>query len=100
MSENKQKFSTPPQRSQSVSPILTNLPPQTQQPRTPEETNLLLAQAIGNLNQRMSNVEIEATKGNANIEILSNRIELLKKTIDLLEKEMKFSFKEIKNEKG
>ena len=82
-----------------TSPRPQNIPPRPQQQQQ-EQTNVLVAQAINNLSQRLGMVEIEASKANANIDVLDNRIELFKKTIDLLEKEMKFSFKEIKNEKG
>jgi hypothetical protein len=75
MSENNNK---PPEKL----PLIT--PPT---PPTPDQQrNLAFAQAIANLNNRMTMAEIEIHKANSNNEIL-------KATIDLIEKRMDFNEK-------
>ena len=68
--------------------IPANLPITTPPPRPTREQqrNITFAQAIANLNNRMSNAEIEIHKANANNEILEKTINLLEKRIDFNEK--------------
>ena len=61
---------------------LTTPPPPTQN----QQRNIAFAQAIANLNRRMSNAEIEIHKANANNEILEKTIKLIDKRIDFNEK--------------
>ena len=61
------------------------IPPPTP-PTKEQQRNIAFAQAIANLNNRMSIVEIETLKANANNDIL-------KATIDLIEKRMDFNEK-------
>lgn len=55
-------------------------------PTTNQQRNLAFAQAISNLNNRMSMAEIEIHKANANNEILKNTIDLIEKRMDFNEK--------------
>lgn len=49
---------------------------------------LQIAQAINNMNNRVSKLEINAMKGDANQEIFDKKLDLLHKTIELMEKQM------------
>lgn len=64
-----------------------NTPPPTQE----QQRNLAFAQAINNLNNRMSMVEIMASKANANTDILNKRLDLFDKQIEFLEKRLRFN---------
>ena len=70
-------------------PIIPPSRPQNIPPSPQEQTNILVAQAINNLSQRMGLVEIEAKKANVNCKILEKTIKLIEKRI---------SFNERKNE--
>lgn len=62
------------------------LPLITPPPTKEQQRNIAFAQAIANLNNRMSNTEIEIHKANANNEILKNTIDLIEKRMDFNEK--------------
>ena len=70
-------------------------PPMIPPPSIPPQPNpiILLGQAISNLSQRASQLEIDVAKANANFEVMSNRLDLLKSTIELLEKQVDFNEK-------